>query len=285
MEIAPIIEKIADLKPMAAMNERLMQIACNPDSSVADMVAIIQYDPGITANLLRICNSSYFALQRRISSVKQAVAYLGMEKVACLVMLGSSANNFNRPQPGYDLDNGELWRYSVGSALMAQQMAEHQKLTGVSTIFTAALLKDIGKTILHHYVAGALQQILEAVADQGMTFVEAERSIIGIDHAELGARVAQHWNLGADLVHLIRHHHLSDPAQIADPAVGVVYLADCVCMMIGIGVGADGLSYRFRQPVLDQLGFSEKDIQRVIVDFWEQMRGVEELVKLSKGEG
>jgi len=169
-------------------------------------------------------------------SVQQAVTYLGIERVASLVVMESIADNFKEAQGGYDLDEGELWRYSVSSALIAQDLAEKRHSKNISLIFTSALLKDVGKVILNTYVKDSFADLQKMVQNEGLTFIEAEKEIIGIDHAELGARVAERWNFSSDMVNIIRNHHHPDKAPSNDLSIPIVYLADSICMMIGIGV-------------------------------------------------
>jgi len=283
MDIERIIKEIDTLEPVSHMGQRVMEITSNPDSSISELVEIIKYDQSITANLLRICNSSYFAVKKEIVSIKQAVSYLGLEKVACLVMIGNTAKNFSKAQMGYDLDKGELWRNSVSSALIAQDLAEKRGLN-IPLIFTSALIKDIGKVILDNYVNDSFKEISTAVQTKNISFIEAEKEIIGIDHAELGARVAEKWNFSSAMVNIIRNHHNPDRASADDLSVPIVYLADSICMMIGIGVGSDGLSYRHHQDALDRLNFTEVDLQITIAEFWEKLKDVEELVNLSQGD-
>ena len=282
-EIEKIIKEIDRLKPVSYIGDKIMDIVSNPDSSLAELVDIVKYDQGMTANLLRICNSAYFGLAKEITSVKQAVAYLGIDKVASLVMMGNSADNFREAQAGYDLTEGELWRYSVSSALMAQDLAEKRHLNNVSLIFTAALLKDIGKVILNTYVKDSFEAINKAVQDNGLTFLDAEKEVIGIDHAELGARVAEQWNFSPAMVNIIRNHHHPDKALPGDLSIPIVYMADCICMMMGMGVGSDGLAYRYYQDVVDRLHFSDVDIQKTIAGFSGKLENIEELVSISGG--
>lgn len=283
-DVEKIIKAIDNLTPFSNISHRILEITSNPDSSLAQLVDVIKYDQGITANLLRICNSSYFGLRNRIVSIKQAVAYLGLEKVAGLVVMGTTAQNFKNAQRGYDLKEGELWRYSVASALIAQDLAEKRKITSIYFIFTTALLKDIGKVILSTYVRESFEDIIKMVREENLPFVEAEKAVIGIDHAELGARVAEGWNFNPEMVDIIRHHHDPEKAAPDSLSIPIIYLADSICMMIGIGVGSDGLAYRYYQDVVDRLNFSETDLQVTIIDFWEKLRGVEELVNLSRGD-
>jgi len=282
-EIEKIIKDIDRLKPVSCIGDKIMEIISNPDSSFAELVGIVKYDQGMTANLLRICNSAYFGLAKEITSVKQAVAYLGINKVASLIMMGNSADNFKEAQAGYDLTEGELWKYSVSSALMAQDLAEKRHLSNISLIFTAALLKDIGKVILNTYVKDSFEAINKAVQDNGLTFLDAEKEVIGIDHAELGARVAEQWNFSPVMVNIIRNHHHPENVLPDDLSIPIIYMADCICMMMGMGVGSDGLAYRYYQDIVDRLHFSDIDIQKTIAGFREKLENIEELVSMSGG--
>ncbi|MBW1797088.1 MAG: HDOD domain-containing protein [Deltaproteobacteria bacterium] len=282
-KIEEIIKEIDKLKPVSYIGDKITDIVSNPDSSLSELVGIVKYDQGMTANLLRICNSAYFGLSKEIASVRQAVAYLGIDKVASLIMMGNSADNLSEAQEGYDLTEGELWRYSVSSALLAQDLAEKRNLNNVSLVFTAALLKDIGKVILNTYVKDSFEAISKEVQDNGLTFLDAEKKVIGIDHAELGARVAEQWNFSPAMVNIIRNHHHPDKAPADDLTIPIVYVADCICMMMGKGVGSDGLAYRYYQDIVNRLHFSDVDIQKTIVGFREKLEEIEEMVSLSGG--
>jgi HD-like signal output (HDOD) protein len=207
-----------------------------------------------------------------------------MEKIASLVILGNSSSNFTAAQSGYDLEEGELWRYSVASALITQDIAEKKRLPNISHLFTSALLKDIGKVVLNTYIKDSFDRIIHLVEHNNYSFTEAEKEIIGFDHAELGGLIAEKWDFNPDMVTIIRNHHDPNKATADDLSIPVVYLADSICMMIGIGVGSDGLSYRYHQDVVDRLKVTEIDMQFIIADFWEKLKSVEELINLSGGK-
>lgn len=283
MEIERILDGIDALKPVSPMASKVMAMMYNPDSSMRKIVDVIKYDQSMTANLLKICNSSFFGPIQKISSIQQAIAYMGTEKVASLIVMGHSASNFAAAQSGYDLEEGELWRYSVSSALIAQDIAEKKHLKNTSHLFTSALLKDIGKVVLNTHVKDAFDRIIALVKNNGLSFIEAEKEVVGIDHAELGARIAERWNFSPEMIDIIRYHHDPNGAATDDVAISVVYLADAICMMIGIGLGSDGLAYRYHQNIVDRLHITETDFQKIIADFRVKLRSVEELVNLSGG--
>jgi putative nucleotidyltransferase with HDIG domain len=276
--IQELIKEIKSLKPIPQIANQIMEIVEDPKASLSDVADIILFDPIITANLLRTCNSAYFGLPRKVDSVHDAVALLGLEQIVDLVLLKSGAENLKNKQDGYGLNEGDLWRYSVSSALIARDIAEKKGIEHKQLIFTAALLKDIGKVILDRFVADAFSNIQQLVQENGFSFMEAEKKIIGVDHAELGGLVATNWQFSDKMVYIIRNHHLADEKAREDVNCCIVYLSDILCMMMGIGVGADGLAYRFHDDVVKALGFSEKELLEIIANFGENMAKVEDLI-------
>jgi HD-like signal output (HDOD) protein len=278
-DITKIIDHIDRLKPIPKVAHRIMSIAEDPLSSMADLAAVIKYDQAITANILKVANSPYFGLRRKVDSIQQAITYLGMDQILDLVLIHVSGGNLKGGQKGYDLGIGELWRYSVSSAVLARKVAEIKKIRTSHLVFTAALLKDIGKVVLSNYVGEYFDEIANLVSSQKISFRQAEKAVIGIDHAELGRIVAKKWHFSERMEEMIGNHHLDDQWDEDDIEMCIVYLADTLCMMMGIGVGSDGLAYRFHRKVIQKLGLTEKDMQIIMASFVEKMQEVEDLVR------
>jgi len=278
--IQELIKEIKNLKPIPAVANQLLIIVDNPDSSMEDIANVIQYDPVMTANVLKTCNSAYFGLKNPAESIKDAVSMLGTDQVIELVLLKSGAKALSGSQKGYGLEPGDMWRYSVSSAVIAKQVAIKLSLKNKNTIFTSALVKDIGKIVLEKYVSRSSKTIQNLVENENFSFREAEKKIFGIDHAELGAMIAKMWKFSPKMIKIIRHHHLSDETMIKDKEVAAVYLADCICMMMGSGVGSDGLSYRFKTQAMKELGVSADDLAMIIAEFGINMQEIEELLHI-----
>ena len=147
-------------------------------------------------------------------------------------------------------------------------------------IFTAALLKDIGKVILDRFISDSYEKINDLVINKGCSFREAEKKVIGIDHAELGGIIAKMWDFSPKMVFMIRNHHMNNDKAKDDLETQILYVADNVCMMMGIGGGSDGLAYRFHKDVLKKLGVSPIDLQSIIASFGEEMQKVEDLIQV-----
>jgi putative nucleotidyltransferase with HDIG domain len=278
MDVQRIVKRIASLKPIPHVVNKIMEITRDPDSSMAQLAEIISFDATATANLLKAVNSAYYGCSKKFDSVRQAIVFLGMEEVVDLVLMTSSAENLKRPQKGYGLTAGDLWRYSVASALLARKLAAAKNMPEVHLVFTAALLKDIGKVVLEQYVGNSLSKIQTLVSQGNCSFREAEKAIIGIDHAELGAMVAQVWQFSPKMVQIIGNHHHPGKALLAREETAVVHAGDVLCMMMGVNSGLDGLAYRFDRQTIESIGMTATDLQTVIADFAGELQKVEELI-------
>lgn len=270
-----LMKEIHNLKPIPAVVNQLLAVVDAPDSSMEDIARVIQYDPIITASILKTCNSAFFGLKTPAESIKDAVNMLGIDQVIELALIKSGGQVLSGSQQGYGLEAGEMWKYSVSSAVVAKQVAIKLCLENKNTLFTSALLKDIGKIILEKHVANGSQKIIHLVKDKQYSFQEAEKEVLGIDHAELGAMIVKMWKFSPKMIKIIRHHHLTDERMLKDREIAGVYLADCICMMMGVGVGADGLSYRFKAQVMNDLGVTAPDILMIIAQFGINMQEVD----------
>ncbi len=279
IEIKRIVKGIARLKPIPQVVNKIMAIVEDPDSSVRELSEVVAYDSAATANLLKVANSAYYGCPGQFDSVHQAIVFLGMDEVVDLLLMSCSAHNMKRgSQKGYGLQAGDLWRYSVASALLARDLAEKIQLEDKHLVFTAALLKDIGKVVLEQHVAKSFDRIMMLLAREDLSFSAAEKAVIGIDHAELGALTAKVWQFSPKMVDIIANHHQPLQSTVAKQETAVVYMGDLLCMMMGIGVGSDGLAYRFHREIVEDLDITEKDIQEIIAGFGAHIQKFEELV-------
>lgn len=280
-KIRDIIKSITKLKPIPQVVNKILEIQRDPESSMEDLTRVIMHDAMTTANLLRAANSAYFARSKRFESVQQAVVFLGMDEVVDLVLISNSAANLSRPQEGYGLKAGELWRNCVSSALISRELSQKMDLPNPHLIFTGALLKDIGKVILDQYVSACAKEIYALVDKGNQSFEEAEKKVIGIDHAELGAMTAAVWRFSPEMVDIIKHHHQPGNATKVRKEAAVVHISDMLCMMMGIGTGSDGLAHRCDQDMITSMGLTDKDLQQVMAGFSDKLTEIENLIPMN----
>lgn len=275
--ICDIVDQVESLPPLPDTAVKLMKTINDPRSTVDDIVEAIRYDQAITTDVLKLCNSAFFGLSRKVTSLNEAMVCLGTIKVLQLVMAVHTNAMLTGEQRGYGLEPGVLWRHSVAVALASTAFAERLKQPNANLVFTAGLLHDVGKVILNEHVAEEFAEIVRRVTNDQLSFIEAERQVLGFSHQEVGAMIGERWKLPEPIVRCIRFHH--DPSAVEPPdlLVDTVYLADCVCLMLGIGLGEDGLCYRADQAVMDRNDLRERDLEVIGAQVMVDLRKIEEL--------
>ena len=211
---------------------KIMAILNDSNSSASELEKVFRYDPGLTANFLKLANSPYFGIPSKVSSVKQAIVLLGTNRLKQIVLATSTSNVLGKALPGYDLKAGDLWRHSIAVSNAAVALAKYKKLSEPNNIFTPGLLHDVGKLVLGRFVEEHFEAIRQLVSN-GVSLVVAENMVLGTDHAEIGAQILSQWAFPPDVVNAVRFHHNPDMIHNVDIQTDLLYLANLFCQMNG----------------------------------------------------
>ena len=192
-------------------------------------------------------------------------------------MIGS-ASRFFKDTPGYEAEEKELWKHAVGTALMSQILAKKILKYEDSQLFTAALLRDIGKVILDEFVGENYPEIKSTMSMRSCSFLEAEEEVLGVNHAR---SASDHRSMAfpPNIQHAIAYHHRPDRHPGTDCHMPwLIHLADQGCLMMGIGGGTDGLSYHGLDEAMSRFGFTHKDYEEAMALLFRELDNARELV-------
>ena len=257
-----ITARVKAFPSMPGAAAKLLSLLDNPDTTVSQIERILRYEPGLTANILKLTNSAYFGLPSKVGSVKHAVVLLGWKRLIQLIMASCMSAIMNRSVPGYDLPPGGLWRHSIAVSVAAEGLMKQLKLPMDDETFTAALVHDLGKLILGGSIKDDVKTI-ELAASEGVPFEVAEHMVLGTDHAEIGAQVLSNWSFPPEIVSAVRWHHEPDSADETSTLIDIVHVANVLCLMIGIGVGREGLRYEPSLLATKRLGLKTSHLEAV----------------------
>jgi putative nucleotidyltransferase with HDIG domain len=259
-----IVQAVQDLPSLPQVVLKVMELTEEPDSTAQDINQEISQDQGLTARVLKLANSAFYNFPRRIASVTDATVLLGFKTIRSIVMAASVNEILSQKMEGYALEYGELWKHSQTSAMAARLIARRVKYAGVDVPYTASLLHDTGKVVLNSSLKEAYHEVLDKVLNNECSFLQAEESVLGFNHAQVGARIAEKWNLPPELVEAIEFHHDPDNAQINPKLTAIVHVADAVCVAMGIGIGVDGMLYPISPQAMEILDLQPNDIDSII---------------------
>ncbi len=259
-----IVEAVNDLPALPHVVVKVMELTEDPDATAQDISNVLNQDQAMTARVLKLANSAFYGFPRRIGTISDAIIYLGFKTIRSIVMAVSVSDILSREIEGYALEYGELWKHSQCTAIAARLIARKAKFGFLDLAYTAALLHDIGKVILNNFMKEAYHEVVNRVSGENISFIDTENEILGFNHAMVGARVAEKWNLPPDLVEAIALHHHPEDAEINKRLTAIVHLGDAICVMMGIGIGIDGMLYPVSEDAMKLLGFTESDIETII---------------------
>lgn len=258
----------------------LMKLLNQTDVDSSKVVKLISFDPALTANVLRICNSAYFAAATPTSDLQEAVTRLGFQQVYQLVAAATGARMLSAPQPGYGLNQGELWKHSVAVAVTAQVMA--RKLgDNDNLVFTAALLHDIGKIILAQALESVYPKLVKETEINQQSLLETEKKLLGVQHAEVGARLLERWKFPPNIVSAVWFHHTPKGAGKHQRLAAYIYMADMIAHFAGHGYGYLAFALRGRSDALTILGLTSESIPEFLMESFDQMHTVEALFSIA----
>jgi HD-like signal output (HDOD) protein len=258
----------------------VLELSDDPECSVKDLVKVMRLDQGITFRVLRLCNSAYFGLPRKISTLEEALVFLGNNTLVNFIVTSITADFLQGSIQGYGLGRGEMWRHGVASALGADIIGKRVMSGDIGLLFTAALIHDIGKVILNEHVLTELERIRGMVQEEKCSFYEAEKKILGFSHADVGGQVAAAWNLPPVLVNAILYHHEPAKACEGEDEVAVVHLANNLALTIGYGIGSDGLNAHFDSGALERFGLTAEDLMACSAELHTAFKGAVDLIQL-----
>ncbi len=259
-KINEIMARVKAFPGMPDTSAKLLKMLKDSETSAAEIEDVLRYDPGLTANILKLTNSAYFGIPSKVSSVKQAVVLLGWKRLLQLVMTMCMSTVMKKPIPGYDLPHGELWRHSVAVSVAAELFVKELKISNVDEVFTAALLHDVGKLVMGEFVRDDLQQIEEMVA-KGIAFEVAEFIVLGTDHAHIGARILEKWAFPEDLINAVGRHHDPETCENRCTFSDIVHIANILGMMISHGGSGNGVETALSNTVTERLDFRISNLE------------------------
>jgi HD-like signal output (HDOD) protein len=260
-----ILRGLVELPPMPNIILKAREIMEDPGSSLKDLAGVIEHDQAIVARVLALANSAYYGLSGMVSSIQHASILLGQKTLGELITIAASSQLLSKKLKGYMLHPGDLWKHSLAVALGSRIIAENRNTECVEDAFIAGLLHDAGKIILDPYVVERKKAFKKALENGQPEFIDAEKAVLGFDHAEVMSRAVRFWRYPENQSIAIRYHHCPSRSENSELAF-IVNLADFIAKEAGFR--SEG---RVSQPEIDPqtlsyFGVQKEDLSHIIAE-------------------
>jgi HD-like signal output (HDOD) protein len=253
-EVAVIaaLGRVHSLPALPAVVRTVTRRIVSESAGPAEIARLLSHDQALTARVLRLANSAFYAPREPVRSVNQAVVLLGFGTVRAIVLKASifSAFDLARARP--------FWLHALGTACAARAVARLANLGRGDDAFVMGLLHDIGKLALAEHLPEPYAEVRALVAREGGLIRDAEQRVLGCDHAAIGRFLCEHWSLPADCREAIAfHHHVSGASEANRPWAACVHVADIVARALLVGNGGDDAIPFLDPTALPMLGLGE----------------------------
>lgn len=261
MNVESLLAHVEDLSALAPSVVKLLDLLNREEIDTESVVQVVRTDAVLSARLLALANSAYFAPPSPVESLQEALFYLGFEQVYHLAMAVGLGGVMNRHAAGYAMDEGEFWRHSLLTAKAGELLAGLERPSQASIGYTAGLLHDIGKLVLNQFLDPESQAaIARAIEERGQAGIVAEQNLLRTNHAEVGAALLRKWNLPADIIEATEFHH--EPARSKATLPTQISLADAMAHMAV--TGKSGLSEGVEAELVQRAGIDAGKYEEIL---------------------
>jgi len=236
-KLLAFLSKIDNLPVLPPVAIKIMERTKDPEFNIDELIDLIMMDQVLTAKMVRIVNSVYFGLGRRIDSLREALVYLGSKEIKNVVLTTTLVNNFSNSRNAKIFKS--FWEYSFATAVVSKLLAKSINYKDPERAYLAGLLHDIGEIILIFNFPDEFLKVIQLVESTNKNFEEAEKEILGISHTDFGPWLLEQWNYFGEIAHVVSRHHKPETAIYERHLVAIVHLAGLYCQNNDLGFGGN----------------------------------------------
>jgi len=204
----------------------MLSLVLSEQRYTAQIGEIIRRDPSLTARLLRLVNSVYYGLSTPVTSIEEAVFYLGIRQIRQLTLVTPVIEDFQKLTLQCNFPWREFWQHCIGTAILTHEISVAAQSIPDDSDYIAGLVHDVGKIVMAWAFPDHFTEIHHQAILGNRDLLEIENEILGIDHAELGAFYLERHRLSELLVQTARFHHCPEKAGSHGHIVASVQIAD-----------------------------------------------------------
>jgi putative nucleotidyltransferase with HDIG domain len=260
-DLKRVIARVEDLPTLPRTVLRITELVNDPRAAAKDLSIIITDDQVLTARLLKLVNSSFYAFPQRVSTVTGAIVLVGFDAIRNLLLTTSVLDLFPARSLKVRREQELLWDHSLGCAIGAKAIGAFLRHEKLEELFVAGLLHDIGKIVEMMFLPEEFNRVAERVRENGGLISAAEQEVLGCTHAEIGRLLAERWNLPVKLADAIALHHRPLEAGPYTLEASIVHLADILARALDLGSGGDR-----KIPPLDQAAWGLLKLKTAALD-------------------
>lgn len=265
-DIEKIVKQIERMPSLSPTVGKVLEIANDPRANPKDLNHVISMDPVLTARVLKLVNSAYFALSTKVTQILRAIILLGLNTIKNLALSTAVLSQYGSNDTQSSLEIDKFWEHCLGVAVMSKMIGKAGGVdqTYVEEYFAAGLLHDLGKIVLDGQFPELFTRALKAAELSGDHLFETEERVIGASHCTVGTWLAEKWMFSEPLRQAIAYHHHPECANESSARIAYsVHLANEIVKSQSIGMSGDPVISRVRLETWPTIGITQDEALRM----------------------
>ncbi|HVN71145.1 MAG TPA: HDOD domain-containing protein [Desulfomonilia bacterium] len=258
-----IRNKTTSLPTLPVIINNIIVMAKSDNTTANDLARFISNDQALSARVLKIANSPYYGVPKKIDSITRAIIVIGFKEIISVALGSGVFKMLNPKQKDTLMDMNELWKHSIGVGFAAKLLEQKSVIVAEESTMLMGLLHDIGKILFLIYFPGDYAEVLVKQHNDRASLHIVEKELLEIDHSEMAYLLMKQWNFPDNISIPIRYHHnlLDCPFEYLNRAM-TIHVGDYICHNAEIGHSTN-LYTEKRDEVISTFGLSWKQVEEL----------------------
>ena len=280
MKAEEVLSQVEKLPPAPAVLPNLLNLLRNTNSDPNEIVGLIRLDPSLTAQVLRMSNSVFYAMNTPSGDLEDAVSRIGFREVYKIVAMVCGQQLFNHSIQSLCMGKGEMWEYSLATGFIMEQMATDLGMDA-TMCYTSGLLHSIGKLVITAHPTMDYADVFRVVEARGISISQAERELWGVTSSEVGATLLRKWKFRDEIIAPIEYQCTPAQAPAFRKQACMLHLSIWTVASLGLNYGKDAWAIEASPYAMHHIGIPEERMQVFMVNAHEKLAAIKELLTKS----
>lgn len=261
-----ITSMINSVRPIPQIVLKIMRMTEEGEYNMNELAQEIRQDQVISGRVIHLVNSTFIGVRNKVDSIDRALVITGEQLLLRIIISAAVEPLFPETSNGYSLTMGGLYQHALGTAIVAEDLANFTGVVSSSTAYTAGLLHDIGKTALDQHLGKSFPLFYTKTRQQGEDLISVEQELFGLDHTQVGKKLAEIWELPENITEAMVHHHNPEEARVDPKLACLVAIADVLMYRFQAGRELDKLNLDLQSilPWLKKVSLKPDQIPTII---------------------